>query len=371
MEIAGTGTVIINPQSDGNVAPAGAVTTLGNLKIGTGQELATYKNSAAGLPLTTAFQSVTLTGDGVKFAPKKLSFGAVATDGGDISLGPISMAAGVTQASITIAGAGNPNIPRAVILTGNNTYNGVTNVASGILRLGAADRIPNSSNMILGNNSTTQTATFDTGGFDEQLGTLQVNGATISGVTTIDLSTNTRVSSNVHFGASANVIWNGLNQLMINNYQPGVDHIFFGSTNTGPNTGLSVSQLRMITINFGEVSLAANGELIPGSYPAALMKGDVNGDNQVTSADINALLVALADPVKYATTHNLFASDVAYVGDYDNDGFFTNRDIQPLLDFIASQPGGGSLTAVPEPSSLALLALGVCGLIGFRVTRRN
>ncbi len=88
-----------------------------------------------------------------------------------------------------------------------------------------------------------------------------------------------------------------------------------------------------------------------------LLRGDFNRDGHVTMADIPAMLMALTDLSVYQATYLLDGSQLAAIGDFDNSGVVTNRDIQGLLDLVASL-GGGSVAAVPEPTSLLLLTAG-------------
>ncbi len=48
-------------------------------------------------------------------------------------------------------------------------------------------------------------------------------------------------------------------------------------------------------------------------------------------------------------------ANLTAIGDFDADSRFTNADMQGLLSLLAS--GGGSVTAVPEPGTLSLLAV--------------
>jgi hypothetical protein len=99
---------------------------------------------------------------------------------------------------------------------------------------------------------------------------------------------------------------------------------------------------------------------------SATIRGDFNRDGQVTAADIPAMLTALTDLNVYASNKSLGITQLAVIGDFDGDGVLTNRDIQGLLDLVASQPGGGSVAAVPEPSSLALIAIGCLAALPLR-----
>ena len=86
--------------------------------------------------------------------------------------------------------------------------------------------------------------------------------------------------------------------------------------------------------------------------------GDWDRDGSVTSADIPAMLSALTDLPKFAQLNTLSPTDMLQIGDLNNDGVVTNKDIQGELDLVIST-GGGSLSAVPEPSTFALLVGGI------------
>jgi hypothetical protein len=69
-------------------------------------------------------------------------------------------------------------------------------------------------------------------------------------------------------------------------------------------------------------------------------------------------------------TNSLSPAQLAAIGDFDNSGSVTNRDIQGLLDLVASQ-GGGSVTAVPEPVPLFLMLSGAIAIFLRRLKRRK
>ena len=100
-----------------------------------------------------------------------------------------------------------------------------------------------------------------------------------------------------------------------------------------------------------------------------VMHGDFNLDGTTNAADVPVMLQALTDLDAYKAAHQMVQLELLAIGDFDSCGSVTNRDIQGLLDLIASQPGRGAGTAVPEPASLALMALGSLGVLAFR--RRN
>ncbi len=338
IEVTGTGLADLNFPA----AVANNVITLGNLKIGN-QILGVNKNNG-----TYVFPAVTLTGTPT-FAPNTPGFGAAGS--ANLSLGPITQS--TPGLGITVNAGGTS----MVTLTGANSYSGPTTVNSGSLVLGADNLIHDSSNLVLNG------GTFNSGGFSEKMNQLSAS-TTLSH---IDLGTT--FNNTLSFSPSGNVVWNGT-MLTIDNWNNGFNHIFVGILPYAANSttmGLSTSQLKSITFTgFSPgATLIAGGELVPqdigGAITTTLTKGDLNRDGHINAADITAMMSALTDLNKYATTNNRFTSDVAYVGDLDGDGTFTNLDLQFILSFIGG--GGGTVAPVPEPATWLLAVGGLAGLI--------
>jgi autotransporter-associated beta strand protein len=124
IQITGIGLAILNPLG---TAPAGSTETFGTLTIGNGQQLGIYL-AASSVSHPIIFQNVVITSGIATFSPKTPNFGASTSTGSDLYLGPISDQS--SGAGITMAGL------RTLFLTGTNTYNGPTNITSGILQLG-------------------------------------------------------------------------------------------------------------------------------------------------------------------------------------------------------------------------------------------
>ena len=101
----------------------------------------------------------------------------------------------------------------------------------------------------------------------------------------------------------------------------------------------------------------------------ALLRGDFSGNGVVDIADIPPMLKALTDLNVFQSARGLSPSDLLTIGDVDSDGRVSNRDMQALLNLLKS--GGSSLTAVPEPTSVVLVALFLPGLAFAAVSRRD
>jgi autotransporter-associated beta strand protein len=132
VEMIGSGLAVLNPLGS---APTNAVSTMGNLKIGGGQELGVIRNS--GQPQIVAFQSVTLTGGDAVFSPKTPDFGNRATvTGSDLTLSNIAQL--VPGCGIVMNGL------RTLYLTGTNGFTGNTTISNGVLSLLGSSSLSNS-----------------------------------------------------------------------------------------------------------------------------------------------------------------------------------------------------------------------------------
>ena len=85
--------------------------------------------------------------------------------------------------------------------------------------------------------------------------------------------------------------------------------------------------------------------------------GDFNRDALVTVADVAAMMAALADLSGYQTSQSLTGPQLQLIGDLDGDTNVTNADLEVLLIRLADA-GAGSLSAVPEPAAWVLALFG-------------
>ena len=80
------------------------------------------------------------------------------------------------------------------------------------------------------------------------------------------------------------------------------------------------------------------------------------------------MLAALVDLSTFKSRNGLSDADLLSIGDINGSGTVTNADINALIGLL--RIGGGSLAAVPEPSSAVLLALALPGLV-LAIARRR
>jgi len=154
IELAGSGLALLNPLG---TAPTDAIMTMGNLRIGGGQELGVYLSSGNTHIIT--FPTVTLTGGDVRFSPKTPGFGAIATVGSDISLGNISQ---TSASTLTMNGL------RRLFISGTSTHTGSTTVSNGTLHLSGAlnggGALTVAGGTLMGNGSTAGSVTVNPAG---------------------------------------------------------------------------------------------------------------------------------------------------------------------------------------------------------------
>lgn len=175
--------------------------------------------------------------------------------GGNVSLGTATLS--VDQATNTsyngiISGTGGLTKSGAGTLTlgGANTYTGITRINGGTLQLGAAERIANTSNMVLNG------GTFNTGGFSETVGNLTLNQSSV-----IQLGG----TGTLTFANSSAITWanSSIATLIINGWTGtagsagSAGRIFFGST-----SDLTATQLAQISFT----GYAAGATILPGTF---------------------------------------------------------------------------------------------------------
>ncbi len=169
------------------------------------------------------------------------------------------------------------------------------------------------------------------------------------------LSTVTKSDTGTAFGGTSNagsITVNG--QVVSSSIYRDFDQLFLRNSSNAEVTG--------VTFTNWNVTLSSN--------PPAPIPGDLNRDGVFTADDIPAMLTALTDLSRYKSVNNVASDDdLKVLADLNGDGVVSNRDIQPLLDMAISS-GFGSIAAVPEPATSALIATGLLVLPVFRRGKR-
>jgi fibronectin-binding autotransporter adhesin len=374
----GTANVIVDRATagDGVTHAFGAIQSAGDftLHVAPGANMVTGTaglyiypsiSAQAGTPPVTAVPAAVLSGNATFDVANGTGVSTVMTING-----------GITGAGfgITKTGTGTlilANTPLGYTNNAASTYTGTTRVSQGILQLAAANLIPDASGMDMAG------GTFNTGGFSETIGTLKVTNSSH-----IDLAS----TSALTFNDSTLVHWTNAKTLTIDNWISGADHIVVGTSNT---TSLTPNQLNQIAFtNFpGQHAgyVGSTGELQPSTAALNLLNlGDVNHDAATNVGDIAASMNAVTDVSTYTAslTGSFFdgwpsqASAAIALADVNTDSLINNLDTQALIVYLANggngmnSPGGGSLTAVPEPASVTLLGLGFVALLAHQSRRR-
>jgi autotransporter-associated beta strand protein len=208
--LTGLGLANLNPLGS---APAGSVVTLGNLKIGDGQELGVYLSAQPTHVVT--FQSVTLRGGMARFSPKSPDFGTVASVGSDLTLNTVTES--VPGSGIIMNGL------RLLTLVGDCTYTGPTIVSNGTVLLngnlpgGGAVRVErgrfSGQGIINGSITINALGSIAPEGVGSQFGFIEAYGEVfLSGTTVMDLnktgigtSDTIAFSPVMHFGGTLQV----------------------------------------------------------------------------------------------------------------------------------------------------------------------
>ena len=380
--VVGTGLVVLNPLG---TAPAGAKITMGNLSVGSGQEVAVYLAAAPAHVLE--FQTVTLNGTAT-FSPKKPGFGADATVGSDLSLGPISetVPSGIIMGGLT-----------TLTLTGTNNYTGPTTVNSGTFRVSGS--IANSSGV------TVNGGTFDVAAM-QTVKALNINtgGTTVVNTGTLMVGSNSAAAPLSISSSGANTGKLDIkSSALVVDYAPGNETANLQSVRNQIVTGYhggdwlgngitssSAAADATKAIGYAQASdiLGAGGGTFQGQTAdgtSVLARFTIGGDANLSGSVDFTDLVALAQNYGSDFVANPSTESWWTHGDFNYDGKVDFTDLVKLAQnygsalptqAIAGAPAGferdlaAAFAAVPEPGVVGLfgVALGA-GLLRRRSRR--
>lgn len=300
-----------------NSTTLGGVLTLSGVTVGSGSNVI-LKNSSSN---TLSLQNIQGSGNKtMDLALGNATDNKVIIDGsGDVSIGSIITG---TSKNLTLGGVGTGKL----LLTGASTYSGATLISSGTLALGATGSINNTSSVSLGT-----VGTFDvsakSGGYT--VGTLKGSG-NVTGALTVSTQLaignspgTTNFSSNLTLGSSSTYLYD-----MTGGVSPGV-----GSADLGNVTGT-------LTITTGAIlDLVELGTYTVGNkFTLFGYTGGISG------------------------TFSGLADDTTFLDDLANTWMINYNDTS-----AGANDGTGTsfvtITAVPEPASVLIGAIGLIGLL--------
>jgi hypothetical protein len=166
---------------------------------------------------------------------------------------------------------------------------------------------------------------------------------------TVDFTTNRRngVGATGNGDGTATPLWLNAHQAMVT-YANTVDP----SSMTGQTYAQDGNFYNIIQLYFSLGTMSEGGLEIDNIR--FVLPGDFNQDGVVNAQDIPAAEAALVNLPAYEKQYNMSPYDMNLIGDVNGDGQVTNADLQALITGLKN----GTLNAVPEPASFLLLGLG-------------
>jgi hypothetical protein len=226
-------------------------------------------------------------------------------------------------------------------------------------------------------NNVVFSGTYDPG-FSPTLATVGSVSFGPANVLNVELGGTARGSQYDAVIASGNLTLGGSLQVsLINNFSPGLGNSFDildWAARSGTFSSMQLPALSgSLVWNTSQLYNTGVISVIDSNF----LPGDMNRGGHVDVADISAMESALIDLDSYKATH-LFGGlpmtdlQLAEIGDFTGDSKVTNADLQGLINLLANGGGSGGalVSAVPEPSGVALAALATFAAIAVRLRQR-
>lgn len=252
--ISGSGTLTLgNDGQNSTIYLSGANTmTSGTITLANNTNSVRFANASAGnANVAWVVNNTGANKNTLDFTTGTISFGSLSGSGllqANNATGTKVISVGGLNTNSTFSGAiggGSGTIAVTKVgsgtwtLSGANTYTGATTVNAGTLALGAANRIADTSALVMNG------GTFATGGFSETLGVL-----TLSSNSILDFGSG---NSALVFADSSGATWSGT--LTLTNFNIGTDTLKFGTS----VSALSLAQLNEISLAGYTASLDSSG----------------------------------------------------------------------------------------------------------------
>jgi fibronectin-binding autotransporter adhesin len=364
-QLVASGGSVLDLDNSGTANSTIGITVSGGASITAGSFTSTSVASGTSVTMTLNGGSITANASSASFFPNLSSTVSVTvgSSGGTINNGgfnitfaqPISGSFG--DGGIISTGAGTTTI------TGSNSYTGPTKVTGGTLVVGAAGALPSGTAVVIGASSELQLAT-QTGG--ETLSSLSI--ANTSGGT-LDI-TNNHVIINYTTDPKATILqylstgsaggaWDGAGIISSTAASNPAYGVGFADGADGVDTSLSSGEIEVAYAQYGDITLSglvnANDFHILTSNFGKIVTGGWEDGDFTYSGTVNAndfhLLTQNFGKTETGEDISLPAADYA------------------AIDAFAAANGLTVSNAVPEPTSMALVAITGAGLLARRRRR--
>ena len=260
--------------------------------------------------------------------------------------------------------------PGTLVLAGNNTYSGATNVNAGTLQVASASALPAATTLTVG--TATSTANMQ---LVSSIGAVTVAGVTVNAGSTLDLTNNPLI---INYGSNADPIGT-IQEYLGDGFAAGwsggeIDSSSVANLNATSALKYSVGYIDGANPPVNAISPVASGqiEIMPTLAGDATLSGSVSFyDFQVVLSNFGKSGQSWDEgDFDYTGTVDFYDFQVVLSNFGQSDMALSGGEMAELNSFAAragdavvDRGGSLSLVSVPEPISANLLALGGLGLL--------